>query len=172
MFIRLILAVFFILLVTPFAGAQTPLFAVEGRSSYIFQSSDNPGESLKIGGGLGVGMGLTLGWRHQTLEVSFDRTRVRLNDGVLDGELVMIPIMFSGYLRWHPSRRRWFPFLGAGFGSVILDFNPNERLPDREIDLTDTVALQVVSGFEFFLFRDSRAVRDSQGCPAGSGPYQ
>ena len=140
-------------MVAPLARAQTPLFAVEGRSSYLFQSSDSSQESLKIGGGLGVGMGLTLGYRDQALEVSFDWTKVRLDDGKLDGELVMIPILFSGFFRWHPHGRRWFPYLGAGFGSVILSFDPDVRVQGRKIDFTDTIAVQVVSGFEYFIIR-------------------
>ena len=153
MFIRLILAVLFVMVMTPLAWAQEPLFAIEGRSSYLFPSSDSPGEELSIGGGPGVGMALTLGWRDQALEFSFDWTKVRLKNGYLDGELVMIPIMFSGFFRWHPRGQRWFPYLGAGFGSVILGFDPTDRFETLQIDFTDTVALQVVSGFEYFIMR-------------------
>lgn len=141
------------MMVTPLARAQTPLFSIEARSSYLFPSSDSPGEELAIRGGPGYGLALDLGYRDQVLEVSFDWTKVRLDDGQLAGELVMIPIMFSGFFRWHPRNQRWFSYLGAGFGSVILGFDADEGSSDLDIDFTDTIALQLVSGFEYFIIR-------------------
>jgi hypothetical protein len=128
------------------AWGQQTLLTLEAKTGYAFPRSGG----VHVDGALGGGLALTYGYRDRAVEFSVERLAAKVKGNGLEGNLIMLPILLNGYLRFHPYGRRWFPSVGAGFGTVTNHFNPVGSTP-RDTVLTDALAVQAILGFEVFV---------------------
>lgn len=128
------------------AWGQQTLLSLEAKTVYAFPRSGG----VHVDGTLGQGLALTYGYRDRAVEFSVERFGAKLKGNGLEGNLIMLPILLSGYLRFHPYGRRWFPSVGVGFGAVANNFNPVGDTPHDTV-VTDALAVQGMLGFEVFV---------------------
>ena len=143
---------FMLVLIFFATNAWGEILSFEARTTYLLPHDEDVNEEVKIKGGLGFGAAVMYGWRDRGVELSVERVGVEIKNDTLDGDLVMFPIIFSGYLRFHPVGRRWFPFVGLGVGMVANSFNPDKN-SDKDIAMSDALAFQASAGIEIFLIR-------------------
>lgn len=152
MALHLILAMFLLAMGSANAWGQGTILSLEGRTSY-FLPAPFVDEDIDVSDGLGFGAAVTYGYRDRAVEFSIERVSVELEDDSLSGDLVMLPILMTGYWRFHPYSRRWFPFIGVGFGVIVNDFESDLDIPNPR-ELSDSVALHFSAGVEYFLWRN------------------
>ena len=151
MFIRVGLLVCIMGLLTSHAWAQILTF--DARTTYYFPHSEEVKGDVNVKGAAGVGFAINYGYRDRAVEFSVDFTRLKLEGDAVDGDLLIVPIFISGYLRFHPFGRRWFPFIGAGVGVVATGFDQDDK-SDFDINFGDSLALHGTLGFQYFIIRN------------------
>ena len=150
---RLICCSVLLLTLVPNAWAQETILALGGQASYLFPHSDSAGGKVEVDGGLMWGASLMYGYQNGGVELSVERVVTDLEGDTVDGKLLMLPVMVSGFWRFHAPGRRLIPYMGVGIGIVINQFRNSAKTKMRNLDneIADTVGIQVFGGVEYFI---------------------
>lgn len=135
------------------SAARAQILSVDLHSTYIPAHSSNVKGVVRLKEGVGGGVTVMYGYRDRALEMTLDVVPVVVKGDRIDGRLQMMPLIFSGYWRYHPFGRRWFPYLGVGLGTIITSFreSPGARY---NVDMADPIALEGTLGFQYFMIKD------------------
>lgn len=151
MFVRIGLLVCIMGLLTSHAWAQILTF--DARTSYFFPHSEEVKGDVDVKGGAGLGFAINYGYRDRAVELSVDFARLKLEGDQVNGDLLIVPFFISGFFRFHPFGRRWFPYIGAGVGVLATGFDQGKK-SDFDIDFGDSLALHGTLGFQYFIIRN------------------
>ena len=153
MLIRVIICLPLVLATATIArGQESTILSLEARATYLPTTSHDVRGDVDFNQTVGVGAAVMYGYRDRAIEFSIGRVSIDLDGEELDGSLVMLPVFLTGYFRFHPFGRRWFPFIGIGFGVLLNQYQPDVR-KHREEDIADALGLQAVVGVEYFLWK-------------------
>ena len=151
MFVRVGLLVCLMGLLTSHAWAE--ILSFDFRTSYYFPHSEEVKGDVDVKGAAGFGFAINYGYRDRTVELSVDLARLKLEGDQVDGDLLIVPIFISGYFRFHPFGRRWFPYIGAGVGVLSTGFDQDDKA-DFDINFGDSLALHGTLGFQVFVIQN------------------
>ena len=153
MALRLILCGVLLLTLVPNTWAEETILALGVQTSYLFPHTDSAGGKVEVEGGQMWGAGLTYGYQDRGIELSIEWVATDIEGDTVDGELIMIPVMISGFWRFYASGRRLIPSLGIGIGIVVNQFRNSQKAKALDLDneIVDTVGIQVLGGVEYFI---------------------
>jgi outer membrane protein W len=129
------------------------ILSVELRSTGMLAHTEDNAGHVRFKDAVGAGTAITYGYRDRAIELSMDVVPVNVDGGKLDGRVIMMPVMVSGYFRFHPFGRRWFPYIGAGVGVILTNLRESEGV-EYNVAVADPIALQAALGFQYFIVKN------------------
>ena len=161
---RLIGCLISFLIIVSNTWAQETILSVGAKTTYVMPHTDSAGGTVEVKGGGMFGASLTYGYQDRGVEFSVERLMTDLRGDTLDGKLVMLPLMVSGFWRFYVPGRRFIPSVGIGVGIIVNQFKNSRasNIKGFDSEVIDTVGFQILAGVEYLVRPDVAVLWDAR----------